>query len=251
MDRNCIPDKRVKNNEIEFLVRFPLNPGVGRERGHFGFAGHSDPVEFRNVRIKRLDGAGGWMALFDGETLSGWTQKNGTATYRVEDGAIVGRTTDGSPNSFLCTDRDYSDFELEFEVRVDNALNSGVQIRSRSLPEFKDGLVHGPQVEIEASPGEAGHVYSEGTGRGWLSPAAHRDDPALRGVFKNGRWNRYRVVAAGTRIRSWINGMALGDIDDRDSSRSGFIGLQVHSVPRGSGPFEVRWRNLQIRELPR
>jgi hypothetical protein len=74
----------------------------------------------------------GWVALFDGRTLDGWVQRNGTASYRVEDGAILGRTSEGSPNSFLVTAQAYGDFELEFEVRVADALNSGVQIRSRT-----------------------------------------------------------------------------------------------------------------------
>lgn len=190
----------------------------------------------------------GFVSLFDGETLAGWTQRNGTATYRVEDGCIVGRTSDGSPNSFLCTDRDYGDFELVFEVQVHDRLNSGCQIRSKSLPDFKNGRVHGPQVEIEASPGEAGHVYSEGTGRGWLSPAADRNDEARRGAFRNGAWNRYRVRAEGPRIRTWINGVPIADVADEASSRAGFIGLQVHSIARGAGPFEVRWRNIRVRE---
>ena len=60
----------------------------------------------------------GWVDLFDGKTLDGWIQKNGTASYRVEDGAIVGKTSEGSPNSFLCSTIDYGDFELEFEVKV-------------------------------------------------------------------------------------------------------------------------------------
>ncbi len=65
----------------------------------------------------------------------------------------------------LCTKADYADFELRFQVKVDNGLNSGVQIRSKSLPEKDNGRVHGPQSEIEASPGEAGYVYGEATGR--------------------------------------------------------------------------------------
>lgn len=191
----------------------------------------------------------GFTPLFDGKTLEGWVQKNGSATYRVEDGAIVGKTDDGSPNSFLCTTRDYGDFELLFEVKVDSKLNSGVQLRSRSLADYRNGRVHGPQVEIEASPGEAGHFFSEGTKRGWLSPADHREDPQLRGAFRNDEWNRYRVRAEGARLRSWINGKPVGDVTDEQSSRSGFIGLQVHSIGVGSGPFEVRWRNIRVREL--
>ena len=73
-----------------------------------------------------------WSPLFDGKTLDGWRQRNGTATYRVENGTIVGRTEEGSPNSFLCTDKLYGDFELEFDVKCDPRLNSGVQIRSKA-----------------------------------------------------------------------------------------------------------------------
>ena len=51
------------------------------------------------------------MSLFNGQNLDGWEQHNGTATYRVEDGAVVGKTSEGSPNSFLCTQKDYGDFE--------------------------------------------------------------------------------------------------------------------------------------------
>ncbi|MCK4993018.1 MAG: DUF1080 domain-containing protein, partial [Bacteroidales bacterium] len=57
-----------------------------------------------------------WISLFDGETLEGWTVHSGHAPYRVEDGAIVGQAIKNSPNSFLCTDREFSDFILEFEV---------------------------------------------------------------------------------------------------------------------------------------
>ena len=83
---------------------------------------------------------GGWLDLFDGTTLSGWEQRNGTAHYSISDSAVVGRTTDGSPNSFLCTKKKYGDFELEFDVMCDPKLNSGVQIRSSA----KDGT--GPAV---------------------------------------------------------------------------------------------------------
>ena len=69
-----------------------------------------------------------YKAIFDGvETLEGWTQRNGTATYRVEKKAVVGKTNEGSPNSFLCTDKEYANFDLVFEVKVDDRLNSGVQ----------------------------------------------------------------------------------------------------------------------------
>jgi hypothetical protein len=192
--------------------------------------------------------AAAWVNLFNGQTLDGWIQKNGTATYRVESGTIVGRTAEGSPNSFLCTAKDYADFELEFEVKVDDALNSGVQIRSqtRGGPE---GRVNGPQVEIEASPGESGYVYGEGTDRGWLTP---NDRLKAHSHLKNGEWNHYRIVAQGPRIQTWINGQKIDDLTDEPIFKThptGFIGLQVHSIGKGEGPFQVAWRNIRIKDL--
>jgi len=90
----------------------------------------------------------GWVSLFNGTNLDGWEQKNGLAKYEAKDDCIVGTSVPESPNSFLCTKKDYADFELEFEVKLDAALNSGVQIRSHSLPDYQNGRVHGYQVEI-------------------------------------------------------------------------------------------------------
>jgi len=71
------------------------------------------------------EGQDKWINLFDGETLDGWTVHSGSATYRVEDGTIVGQAVKNSPNSFLCTQREFSDFILEFEVFLeDPELNS-------------------------------------------------------------------------------------------------------------------------------
>jgi hypothetical protein len=183
------------------------------------------------------------VPLFDGKTLDGWTQRNGEATYRVEDGAIVGRTAKNSPNSFLCTNRAYCDFELTFEVQVEKGLNSGVQIRSRSSKDYNNERVHGPQVEIECGPGQSGYIYGEATGRGWLST-----DHPVKDAYRNDQWNTFRVLAQGPRIQTWINDVPVEDLTDEASSQCGFIGLQVHGVG-DRGPFEVRWRNILIRDL--
>ena len=205
--------------------------------------------------VSSASAADGWVSLFDGKSLDGWIQKNGTATYRIEGETIVGKTNEGSPNSFLCTEKLYGDFELTFDVKVDNSLNSGVQIRSQTkAPEgdAKFGRVNGPQVEIEASGAngaEAGYVYGEATGRGWLTPA-ERLKPLK--VFKDGDWNSFRIVAKGARIQTWINGEAIEDLTDEaiyKTHSKGFIGLQVHGIKKGTGPYEVAWRNLKIREL--
>jgi hypothetical protein len=206
----------------------------------------------------RADDAG-WVDLFDGETLDGWIQKNGTATYRVEDGTIVGRTNTGSPNSFLTTAETYGDFELEFEVKCDNRLNSGVQIRSQTVDASDDdeaagnwGRVNGPQCEIEAANEEgalAGYIYGEATEYGWLSA---EEDRVRHPHYKNEEWNHYRILCEGSRIRSWINGEPVADLTHEqiyETHPRGFIGLQVHGIPEDQGPYEVAWRNIRIRVL--
>lgn len=203
--------------------------------------------------------AGDWITLFDGKTLNGWSQRNGYATYRVEDGTILGRTSPGSPNSFLCTTTNFGDFELEFEVKVDDGLNSGVMIRSSQKPEpsgsgrnDRAGRVYGPQVEIESSGpdgAESGYVYGEATGRGWLTPA---DKLIPHKTMRDGEWNSYRIVAKGVRIQTWINGKAIEDISDEEIFKThpgGFIGLQVHGIRQGTGPYEVAWRNIRVKPL--
>jgi hypothetical protein len=197
----------------------------------------------------------GWQPLFDGQTLTGWEQKNGTATYRVEQDTIVGQTAEGSPNSFLSTQKEYGDFELELEVKVDSRLNSGIQIRSKTKsPSSAErdnnqvGRVYGPQVEIETG-GTAGYVYGEATDRGWLTPDERRKPHEH---FKDGEWNKFRIVARGPRIQTWINGVPIEDLTDEQIFRThpqGFISLQVHGIGRESGPYEVAWRNIRIREL--
>ncbi|MDE0826796.1 MAG: DUF1080 domain-containing protein [Akkermansiaceae bacterium] len=201
-------------------------------------AGSADPVK-----------GDGSASLFNGKNLDGWTQRNGTATYRVEDGAIVGKTKEGSPNSFLCTDKLYGNFELTFEVKVDDGLNSGVQIRSQTKG-GPTGRVNGPQVEIEASGAggaEAGYVYGEACG-GWMVPKG-KLKPHKH--FKDGEWNSYRILAEGSKITTWINGKLIIELVDEEKFKShpkGFIGLQVHGIGKKAGPFEVSWRKLMIRE---
>ncbi|MCC9604071.1 DUF1080 domain-containing protein [Stieleria sp. JC731] len=200
----------------------------------------------------------GSKSLFDGKSLDGWSVKSGYATYEVQDGVIVGKTAKGTGNTFLCTDEEYGDFELTFEVKCDQGLNSGVQIRSK-LKDQKGadkygGRVFGPQVEIENGPGQAGWIYGEATGRGWLSPEPQSKDKAVNehDHFKNGDWNEYKVIAKGANIKTFINGHPIADLSDEpiyESHPKGLIGLQVHGIPADAGPYEVRWRNLKIKSL--
>ncbi len=197
----------------------------------------------------------GFVPLFDGRTLDGWKARGGKATYRVEEGAIVGTTSPEGPNTFLCTERSYDNFELRLEVKCDPALNSGIQIRShvyaKDTPQRSDpaqireaGSVYGYQVEIV--PGvNAGRIWDEGRDRKWRDPAP---GPEARVAYKPGEWNRYRIVAQGARLRTWVNDVPVADFKDEEDVE-GFIGLQVHRIRPDQGPFQVRWRNLRLKEI--
>jgi hypothetical protein len=189
---------------------------------------------------------GGWIELFNGKNLDGWEQINGSARYEARDGVIVGTSVPNSPNSFLCTKKKYSDFELQFEVKVDPRLNSGVQIRSESKPEYRKGRVHGYQVEI-AIGGFSGGIYDEGRRGKFLN--AEESTEEIRKLLKKDQWNQYRVLCQGNRFQTWVNGVKVTDLKD-DMTRTGFIGLQVHGVGKLEEPLTVQWRNLRLRELP-
>lgn len=186
-----------------------------------------------------------WQSLFNGKNLSGWTQRGGKAVYKVENGTIVGYTKMNTDNSFLCTKKDYADFILEFEFRIDDDLNSGVQLRSHSLKSYMNGRVHGYQFEIDPSPRAwTGGIYDEAR-RAWLYPLTK--NPAAQPAYKKGEWNHARVEAIGTSIRTWVNGVACADLFD-DADLSGFIALQVHGIGKDQSKEgkTVAWRNIRI-----
>ena len=201
-----------------------------------------------------------WISLFDGETLKGWSVHSGHATYMVEDGAIVGQAVKKSPNSFLCTEREFSDFILEFEVYLDDdELNSGVQFRSQIAKQemnfwFRNDQgkyqshiipadrVYGYQVEISAGGGSGG-VYDEA--RRAMMPWWPEDGSPESKAFKTKQWNKYRVECRGDSIKTIINGVVITDFRD-GLSMQGIIGLQVHDVGNDPTPYQVRWRNIRI-----
>lgn len=186
-----------------------------------------------------------WVDLFDGETLNGWTIKGGNAEYEVREGAIVGTTANEQPNTFLTSNEMYDDFILELEYKVDPNMNSGIQIRSNSLPHYMSGRVHGYQIEIDPSErGWSAGVYDEAR-RGWLHPVAD-DNTAAKKAFKQNEWNHYRIEAIGDTIRTWINGVPAAHLMD-DQTASGFIGLQVHGLYGDMKPgTEIAWKNVRI-----
>lgn len=186
-----------------------------------------------------------WMDLINGNNLSGWKQLNGKAKYTVQDGKIVGETVLNTPNSFLCTKKNYGDFILEFEVNVDPIMNSGVQVRSESLKDYQNGRVHGYQVEIDPSERAwSAGIYDEAR-RGWLNNLVRNEEG--RKAFKNGVWNKFRIEAIGNSIRTWLNGVPCADLID-DLTPKGFIALQVHGIGDKKEKLgkKVMWKNIRI-----
>ncbi len=186
----------------------------------------------------------GFKKLFNGKDLAGFKQLNGKAKYAVVNGELVGTTISAEPNSFLATEQDYSDFIMEYELKVDTSMNSGVQIRSHSKPEYNNGRVHGYQVEIDPSGRQwSGGIYDE-AGRGWLYNM--ENNPQGKKAFKNNQWNKYRVEAIGHTLRTWVNGIPTAHVVD-DKEASGFIAFQVHSIGANKTPgTQVKWRNIYI-----
>lgn len=213
--------------------------------------------------------ADAWTDLFNGKDLAGWVQRGGIAKYTIEDGAIVGTSTAKTPNSFLCTSRDYGDFILEYEFKVDPRLNSGVQIRSQSFPKPTELVwegkkitipadrVHGYQIEIDPDPKKdrwwAAGIFDEAR-RSWLYPGALGGDGKTFGdqgrkIFKQDDWNKVRVEAIGSSLKTTLNGTPCAAIVDT-MTPSGFIALQVHSInDKSVEGSQVRWRNLRIQEV--
>jgi hypothetical protein len=185
-----------------------------------------------------------WNKIFNDKDLSGWKQLGGKAKYEVRNGEIVGTTVANEPNSFLTTAETYGDFILELDFRLDADINSGVQFRSESKPDYQNGRVHGYQMEID--PGVrawTGGIYDEGR-REWLYPLEY--NPEAKKAFKKGEWNHARIECIGNVMRTFINGIPTAHLVDNLTPR-GFIALQVHSVGK---PEEVgktmRWKNIRL-----
>jgi len=187
----------------------------------------------------------GWTNLFNGKNFKGWKILNGTAKYTIDKGEIVGTSEIGTPNTFLTTKEYYGDFILEYEMKMEQGLNSGVQIRSNSIPEYRDGRVHGYQVECDGSDRAwSAGIYDEGR-RGWLYPLEYNQE--ARKAFKRGEWNKYRIEAVGSSIRTWLNGVPCANLVD-DLTAKGFIGLQVHGIGdhKEQAGKTIRWKNVRI-----
>ena len=197
--------------------------------------------------------AGQWQVLFDGTNLDGWKPSRDNKQFKLVDGVILGSSS--GQTQFLHTEKEYGDFELEFEVKLhDVDLNSGVQIRTSLIRVNERGderpSVHGPQVDLGKSPGRSGYIFNQGNG-GWVTP---KEDLVRNSLMINGEWNKVRVLAVGRKIQTWINGKQVSDLtvpgEIHERYSKGVIALQVHGVKNPEEKTRhVSFRSIRVRRI--
>ena len=210
------------------------------------------------------------LKIFNGSNLNGWLNYGGGKFY-VENNCIVAEAITGLPNTFLHTEKKYQNFELQFDVKLDTFLNSGVQIRSniyqndtetvrwggrfdqegkKDLKNIirKAGTFWGYQIEIDpTSRAWSGAIYEE-AGRGFLhTPGINQK---VKSAFKPLEWNHYKIRVKDNHIKSWVNGILIGDVFD-DLTVNGYIALQLHGIGKNKikANKKIRWKNLSLKEL--
>ncbi len=235
------------------------------------------------LAAQELFAGDGWIDLFNGRILSGWKQISGDAKFYVNRGCIVGEAvSESGTNSVLCTKKNYDNFILELDFKVDHQLFSGVHIRSQfATNEIRQklngvtytipaGNVYGCLVLIDPSPNHrwwtatlydqrwwTAGIYDERR-RMWLYPGPLGGDPdefSKRGreIFKTNDWNHLRIEAVGDSIKTGLNGVACAQIND-PVNPAGFIGLQVrdwisdddHESLEGA---KVRFKNIRLKPV--
>jgi hypothetical protein len=210
------------------------------------------------------DDTTGFVPIFDGASLKGW--EGDLKFWRVEGGAIVGESTPSNrveQNSFLIwRGGTVGDFELKLEVRI-NGTNSGIQYRSRELPDAGPFVLQGYQADIDFVNQFTGNIHDERGPRFFLSQRGNvvrgvtggvkklvgtiDQTEALRGVVNINSWNQYHVIARGSTLLHLVNGRLMAVFLDDDATNrlmEGVIGLQMHT----GDPFKVEYRNIWLKQ---
>jgi hypothetical protein len=181
------------------------------------------------------------VALFDGKTFAGW--EGNLSMFRIDDGAVVGGSLKKPipRNEFLCTRRQYADFELRLKFKLlGEGVNAGVQIRSQRVPNHHE--VSGYQADL--ADGYWGCLYDESR-RGKLTTPPSSEE--VERFLKRDQWNDYVIRCEKDRVQLWINGHKTADFIEKDAAipRTGVIALQIHGGP----PSEAWYKEIAVKEL--
>ncbi len=191
---------------------------------------------FSLLFISSAADAQGFKKLFNGKNLNGWTI-HGTEKWYVDKGNLVCESGPKKEYGYLSTNKNYKNFILEYDFKLEANGNSGVFIRSNI-----DGTkISGWQVEVAPPGNGTGGIY-ESYGRGWLTkPTAEEES----GLSPDG-WNKGKIHVINDEITTWLNGKQISHLKDaKIGEGNGFIALQIHS----GGGIRVRWKNIKIKEL--
>ncbi len=184
------------------------------------------------------------VKLFDGKSFQGWegdTQK----TFRIEEEAIVAGSLDKMVprNEFLCTDKEYEDFELKLKFKLEGTegfVNGGVQFRSSRIPNHHEMI--GYQADIGA--GYDGALYDESRRKRVL---AGPEKEMIKSVLVPNDWNEYKIRCVGNSIKLYVNGKMTVDYTEIEPgiAKKGVIGLQIH----GNGKAIIRFKEIELTDL--
>ena len=221
-------------------------------------------VHASSISVLALQDEAGFKSIFDGKSLAGW--QGDSKLWRVENGAIVGETTDKirvDRNKFIYWNQgEVDDFVLRLKFRISGTekANSGVQIRSKVDDK---GHMAGYQADIERGGRFCGILYSEKTGRGILCQRGQKvtqrgkkdkdvqqvaDAEALFKKVKIDDWNDMEIMAEGNRFVIKINDATTAEFIDEDKElfvRKGRIGFQLHVGP----PMKVEFKDVRLKRL--
>jgi hypothetical protein len=210
--------------------------------------------------------AEGFVSLFDGRTLTGWKAPD-PSYWGVEEGAITGTISEQHPlsvNQFLVWEGgDLGDFELTLRFRLTGSpqVNGGFQFRSKLLP---DNDVAGYQVDNNRDTDWLVRLYDE-HGRetlAWRGESARyaadgtRTVTPIEGVhgvpanFKLEEWHEYHLIARGSRLELFVNGVKVSEVFDDDPKQQDFRGilaLQLHS----GKPQKAQFKDIRLKRLGR
>lgn len=251
---DTLKEMRTRTDEVVAEYGGPLEP-LEKE-----FTNSTVPHPAAAANVSANPGKDGFVRLFDGKSLRGWT---GDKKYwSVKDGALTG-VTDGSlkMNRFLCWEGNtVQNFDLRVKVKVTPGGNSGLQYRGKMAPELGLDVVTGYQCDVVANnPNYNGMLYEE-KGRRILSHTGEKvvvdpdGQPWVVGKmpvkeFAPGEWHDYRVLVKGNHHQHWIDGHQTADLIDLDEdgrSLEGVLAVQVHVGPA----MEIQYKDFKIKHLP-
>ena len=224
------------------------------------FTASTPPHPVASAAVTVRPGPDGFVRLFNGKNLSGWT---GDSKYwSVKEGAITG-VTDGSlkMNRFITWNAStIRNFELQVKVKFSDRANSGIQYRSKILPEVDLDVAAGYQCDVMPSPAKLNGMLYEERGRRILAYTGQKvivDETGQSWVIgempikksEPNEWHDYRVLVRGNHHQHWIDEHQtadLIDLDEKGRSLEGIFGFQVHVGPA----MQIQFKDVRMKHLP-